>query len=581
MQLRNYIGLSFYLMIALILSRPIHAQESLTQNQIEEFKTQLERHLEKGENNEAVYYINKIAYHYWVNGMLDEAISNFEKALELNRSIKNKNGVASIHSQIATIYMDMENYQESLEHFEKALGLRRAMGNNRSLVDALLNYSEALGELGKFEEAINHLEEARRISLEIDNKQLIRSAYGRLAEMYGKVGETEKQYEYFEIFKGLDRDIQQEAMEKQKEESQRIIGEIKEQSDAVVEEQKSILKTTEEELNKQRKISNERLLEIKLLNVQNENQELRIKEQEAKLKLQKVITLSLAIGFILVVMLSYSLYRGYIQKRKANEQLFKLNKAITQQKEEIRMQNYKLELKNEELIELNKEKNYIIGIVAHDLRSPMHQMRGLINILKLSAKKLSKEHNDIIDVLISSIDRVNSMISRILDINAMESKSLNLDMRNINLAEIFDTATEELKYLAEKKNIEIVRKYNSQNYEVALDQQYMLQIAENLISNAIKFSPFNSKVMLDITKKDNKVRATVIDEGPGIPNEERGKLFGKFQRLSNKPTNGETSTGLGLSIVKKYVEAMDGKVWCESEEGNGSSFIVEFKVKKA
>ena len=79
-----------------------------------------------------------------------------------------------------------------------------------------------------------------------------------------------------------------------------------------------------------------------------------------------------------------------------------------------------------------------------------------------------------------------------------------------------------------------------------------------------------------LAKDDGKARAEIKDEGPGLTEEDKKKIFGKFQRLSAKPTGGEQSTGLGLSIVKKYVEAMNGKVWCESEQGKGANFIVEF-----
>jgi signal transduction histidine kinase len=109
-----------------------------------------------------------------------------------------------------------------------------------------------------------------------------------------------------------------------------------------------------------------------------------------------------------------------------------------------------------------------------------------------------------------------------------------------------------------------------------VDPDYTVQIFENLISNAIKFSPPEKIVKVKLVKSNGKARAEIIDEGPGLTKDDMKKVFGKFQRLSARPTGGEHSTGLGLSIVKKYVEAMNGKVWCESEYGKGANFIVEF-----
>ena len=103
---------------------------------------------------------------------------------------------------------------------------------------------------------------------------------------------------------------------------------------------------------------------------------------------------------------------------------------------------------------------------------------------------------------------------------------------------------------------------------------------ENLISNALKFSPSKRNVFIKITDEEEHVRISVKDEGPGIPDNEISDLFKKYHKLSPRPTGGEQSIGLGLSIVKKYVEVMQGKVWCVCENGKGSEFIVEFRKEQ-
>jgi signal transduction histidine kinase len=115
---------------------------------------------------------------------------------------------------------------------------------------------------------------------------------------------------------------------------------------------------------------------------------------------------------------------------------------------------------------------------------------------------------------------------------------------------------------------------------VLADKQAFWQVLDNFISNAVKYSPRGKNVWVrTLSRRDesgNLVgRLEVQDEGPGISESDMKKLFGKFARLSARPTGGEHSTGLGLSIVKKMVEAMNGKVWCESELGKGATFIVE------
>ena len=105
----------------------------------------------------------------------------------------------------------------------------------------------------------------------------------------------------------------------------------------------------------------------------------------------------------------------------------------------------------------------------------------------------------------------------------------------------------------------------------------MIQIIDNLLSNAIKFSNHNTAVHITLKEENQTIRLEIDDEGPGIMEEDKAQLFKKFRKLNARPTDGESSTGLGLSIVKKYVEAMKSKVWCESEFGQGTTFIVEFK----
>jgi len=102
------------------------------------------------------------------------------------------------------------------------------------------------------------------------------------------------------------------------------------------------------------------------------------------------------------------------------------------------------------------------------------------------------------------------------------------------------------------------------------------QILDNLISNAVKFSPPGRKVYLNILPKNDNINFSIKDEGPGLTEDDKLNLFGKFKRLSAQPTGDENSTGLGLSIAKKLTEAMNGKIWCESEAGKGAEFIVEF-----
>jgi signal transduction histidine kinase len=136
---------------------------------------------------------------------------------------------------------------------------------------------------------------------------------------------------------------------------------------------------------------------------------------------------------------------------------------------------------------------------------------------------------------------------------------------------------EEYREVAAKKHITLhYTNMAAHNIHIQADKGRLHEILENLLSNAVKYSPFDANVRICVEPSSSKVRVMIADEGPGLSNADKEMLFGKFARLSAKPTAGEHSTGLGLSIVKKLVEMMHGKVWCESELGKGATFIVEF-----
>lgn len=257
--------------------------------------------------------------------------------------------------------------------------------------------------------------------------------------------------------------------------------------------------------------------------------------------------------------------------------LHEANETITAMHTEVQKQKDQILSKNEELISLNNEKNNLISIVAHDLKSPLNQIKALIGLIKLTAGDLDEETQKYIDTIERSATRLNEMIGKILDIEAIESKKLNLNIKKIDVSEILLNCFERFKISAEAKEIELTHDITPK-LQAELDAGFANQIFENLISNALKFSPKFLKVHISLEQKKNTIVACVKDEGPGLSEEDQSKLFGKYQKLSAKPTGNETSTGLGLSIVKKYVEAMKGKIWCESQVNKGAQFYVQFKA---
>lgn len=260
-----------------------------------------------------------------------------------------------------------------------------------------------------------------------------------------------------------------------------------------------------------------------------------------------------------------------------SDYLHEANERITLMHREVETQKDEILRKNEELLSLNNEKNNLIGIVAHDLKSPLNQIRGLLSIMRLTTGNLSEEALSYIDMMEKSSGRLSDMIAKILDVEAIESQQLKLVPEDVDLAELLEGLAERYKLAASQKQIQIQLDVCT-GYLVRLDRGYADQVFENLLSNAIKFSPHERSIWINLQPHNGNIRCEIKDEGPGLTESDKKKLFGKYQKLSARPTGNETSTGLGLSIVKKFVEAMQGKIWCESVEGQGASFFVSFPL---
>jgi len=263
----------------------------------------------------------------------------------------------------------------------------------------------------------------------------------------------------------------------------------------------------------------------------------------------------------------------YRELELQSQNLQKANKSIGEQ-------NKLIEEQNQQLLSINEEKNNLMRILAHDLRNPLATAMSMTELVRYEKENLSAEQYHASEIIWRGLNRMNDMISKILDIKAVESQKVNLDLEILNCNELINPVEKLFRVNAESKSIILKISSYSDDPVILADRHYLIQIMENLISNALKFSSPHSSVFVTVSDEEGVVRLSVKDEGPGIPKNEFKNLFKKYHKLSPKPTGGEQSIGLGLSIVKKYVEVMNGSVWCESEEGKGSEFVVEFKKEE-
>ncbi|QJB58206.1 hybrid sensor histidine kinase/response regulator [Pseudodesulfovibrio sp. zrk46] len=224
------------------------------------------------------------------------------------------------------------------------------------------------------------------------------------------------------------------------------------------------------------------------------------------------------------------------------------------------------------LKDADKVKNQFLGMAAHDLRSPINGIHGLSEmLLEDMCGPINEEQREMISYIHSANKHMNSLVNDLLDISVIESGNLKLLKGEAALADMLAERCRIHSLAASRKSTSI----GSTVEEVpnfAFDYRRMGQVMDNLLTNAIKFSPHNSKIEVTLGMEDGHAKVCVCDNGQGIPPGEEELLFQNFKKTSVKPTAGESSTGLGLPIVKKIVEAHGGRVWVESVYGQGSSF---------
>jgi signal transduction histidine kinase len=243
-------------------------------------------------------------------------------------------------------------------------------------------------------------------------------------------------------------------------------------------------------------------------------------------------------------------------------------------KEKIAVKNAEIEVNNKKLQVLNEEKNRLIRIVAHDLRNPLTSAITISGILKNIEKDLPSEYSHGIRLIRKSLMRMQEMIIKILDIKAIDQEKINLDIEAINLGKITEHVIELFQGRAGNKKISIHTEMS--DLYALVDRNYLIQVLENLLSNAIKFSKPGSNIFIKVADYFEKCRILIRDEGPGFTEHDQALMFTEYQKLSAKSMDGEQSNGLGLSIVKKYMDAMNGRIWCESIKGQGATFTIEF-----
>jgi signal transduction histidine kinase len=265
-------------------------------------------------------------------------------------------------------------------------------------------------------------------------------------------------------------------------------------------------------------------------------------------------------------------YHNLLRERRGL--IAELRRANNELEAKVRARTWELQEKNIALEAMNTLKNEVLGMAAHDLRSPIGNIHNLAELILDDDGAMGQaERVEVASMICNLSQGMMKLLNDLLDITMIESGKIDLQPTPVAMRPYVRETEHYHRLLAERKKIHLVTEVADNMPMIAFDQERIRQVLNNLLSNAIKFSPMHTVVQLRVYPTPVGIEFSVIDHGQGIRSEELSRLFGAFQRTSVKPTAGEPSTGLGLSICKKIVELHGGSIGVESEVGRGSRFF--------
>lgn len=297
-------------------------------------------------------------------------------------------------------------------------------------------------------------------------------------------------------------------------------------------------------------------------------------ERQADLdRIYEFSSIFLLISFGLIGITSAIAWKSLRTKQKEIDHLvYSLNEWNLSLERKVEERTREISAINEELLSLNQEKDNFIGIVSHDLKSPITGIQNLAHLMK--AQRKSNSEIEYLNLILESCHHMQTLIAEILDVNRIDQGLQSFAPKYISVADLITRLKKYYDVLANEKQIMLQIQQIEANLKIFSDDAVIYQILGNLLSNAIKFSKPFSKVELNIDRQASFVMFEIKDYGPGIGLDEMPLLFRKFQKLKARPTRGESSTGLGLFIVHRLVHLLKGRVEVNSIPNQETSFKV-------
>lgn len=434
---------------------------------------------------------------------------------------KNKHEFSRIYFNIANTYKSERRYKEAISYFMKSLELKRLFNDPFDLSSTLSKLSVCCRNTNELQKAIAYAEESLAMAKKAESADLEISALMALSDAYEAIGNYKKALSFERQIPDLqDALYNEEKLEKRTEMIAKYESEKKAQENKLLKQQAELTST--------------------------------------QLHKKNLTIFSFILCTILILIILTAVYNR--SRRKG-----KLNALLIKQKTEI-------ETKNSLLEEAISEKNNLMNIVAHDLRAPLDKVKGLSDLMR-DEENNTETQRECLELITVVTEQGRRLIDDLLTISKAETTNFHVEKAAFQVQPFLHNLYHSYQAQAQEKSISLIFP-DSSDATVYTDADKLQRILDNLISNALKFSPAGKRIWIEFTDQANHCVFSVRDEGPGISADDQAKLFRKFQKLTARPTNGESSTGLGLAIVKQLAEHLNGTIEVSSSLGVGTTFSI-------
>lgn len=287
---------------------------------------------------------------------------------------------------------------------------------------------------------------------------------------------------------------------------------------------------------------------------------------------QKIMLVGLCLFLLVCIVAAAMIFRSYVVKAKLNEALAKTNGELKRVNGELEVKNGELKRLNEEVLELTHSRLVFFTNISHELRTPLTLIADPVEML-LEDSGIKGKSRELLKMVQRNAIALQQLVSSILDFRKIQNGKMDLKLYRFDIVKALTIWVGDFQLTAERKQIKLHLDIDAFNgsHEVVADKEKIARVVFNLLSNALKYTPAGGDIFVSLKDEGEKLRLDIRDTGKGIEKEEADKIFERFFQAKGAASG----TGIGLALVKSFVELHHGQVWVESELGKGSDFIVE------